>query len=201
MIFASAVTANGGTIISITGSSPFGFAGTVLVQGWNQTTGYAGVDITMPLESLGSLSGVQGTVYLMNQVGPGTTSANEVAAPVLVMGLTNSFEPVLLFSGLTLGAGNYYIVLVPTTADSSLTSEGTSFPTDIFGSGITDLGSGQTGAAAAAFPPATSVSTSLPSNFFITVTGNASAVPEPTAFSLTVAGIGALALWRRRFRA
>jgi hypothetical protein len=211
------VTAYGGTIESITGSNPFGFTGTFLAEGWNETTGYTGVNIAVSLADQtpgGPLSGVEGTVYLMDQYGPGTTSANELAAPVSVSGLSSSFESEQLFSGLTLGPGNIYLVFIPTSVVlstfngylSSMTPEGSGTPMDIFGSGVADLGGTQTASVfvPAAFAPASNVGGLFtPSNYFITVTGDASATsaPEPAAFWPTLAGIGALAHWRRRYQA
>src|ERR1700689_1855570 len=118
-------------IIFTTGTSPFGFTGQpAFVMGWNQSLGYTNVTITAPLEdntAAGPIGGTEGTVYLMNQVGPGTTTANQVAPPVLVSGLTNAFTTVTLFSGLSLPPGNYYLVLVPTNASPmSMSPEGAS---------------------------------------------------------------------------
>lgn len=195
------------TIESITGPKPFAFAATVLDQGWNQSITYTDVSITMPLEDYtetGPITGVEGTVYLMSQFGTGTTSADEVAPPVSVSGLTASFAPVLLFSGLTLGPGNYYLVLVPVNGSgfSSMTPEGSSFPVDTLGSGVSDLSNGLAPSLlpVSAFPPATYVSLSLPSNFFVSITGDAAPVPEPGGLPLAVGSIFALAFWRHRSR-
>lgn len=59
----------------------------------------------------GSTHTAIGTAYLTTRIGPGTTTANQLASvPFSVTGIDT---PVLttLFSGLTLGAGTYYLVL------------------------------------------------------------------------------------------
>ncbi len=78
-------SAQAATIYGVTGPSPFGFANQNPVAiGWSQATEYRNVSISIPLADLvagGPIGGAEGTIYLMNRVGPGTTTANEVAAP------------------------------------------------------------------------------------------------------------------------
>ena len=183
VILFSAVAANAATIFDVTGPSPFGFANQiVLVTGWSQLATYNGVTITAPLEdnsSGGPIAGVEGVVYLMNQVGPGTTSANEVAPPVSISGLTNTFTTRTLFSGLTLGPGNYYLVFASTNGNPlSMSVEGSSTPTVTTGTGVTSLGSGgQT--VAASYPPATPVTLTQPANLFVNVSGTFVSLAAP----------------------
>jgi hypothetical protein len=185
-------------VFSITGSSTFGFANQkVLVQAWSQVSIYSNVTITMPLADLssgGPIGGVEGTVYLMNQIGPGTTSANEVAPPVSISGLTASFTTRTLFSGLTLGAGNYYVVLVPTnTSPLSMSPEAGDSEVVTPGVGVAALGA-TSSLTPAPYPPATVLPLNPPGNLFINVDGDlrfsgASSVP-----ALGTVGLGALLL-------
>ena len=189
-LLASSVTAHAATIFNVTGPTPFGFVNqSPAAEGWSQASTYTNVSITIPLADLsagGPIPGVQGTVYLVNQIGPGTTAANNVAPPVQVSGLTASFTPQVLFSGLTLGPGNYYVVWVSTSLnDLSMSMEGSSTATSTLGSGVTELGNSSSLLVPAAFPPATSdlLPVSAPGNFFITVSGTPAATPVPTLAS------------------
>lgn len=176
VLLSATVAAHATTIYDVNGPSPFGFANqTVLVEGWNQNALYNNVTITAPLEdnsSGGPIGGVEGTVYLTNKIGPGTTVANLVAPPVTVSGLTNTFTVRTLFTGLTLGPGNYYLTFRSTNSNPlSMSMEGSSTPTQTFGPGVTGLGAdGQI--TPDPFPPATAVSLSPPGNLFVTVSGN-----------------------------
>ncbi len=200
----SGLAANAATIVNVTGPSPFGFGSSIgIVEGFNLTTAYTGVSITMPLQDNsvgGPIGGTEGTIYLVNQIGAGATAANNVAAPVLVSGLAASFTTIPVFSGLTLGPGNYYLVLIATNGGSfqSMTPEGSSFPVVTLGGGVTALGSTSVSAGISPFPPATTwLPLSSPGNIFVDVTGTASAVPEPSALWLAPAGIAALVLRKR----
>ena len=201
--------ASGATILDVTGPSPFGFANQgAFATGWHQTGTYTNVTITMPLEDNtngGPISSVEGVAYLVNQVGPGTTSANEVTSPFSIFGLTASFTTRTLFSGLTLGPGDYFVVVAATNNDPmSASPEGSSLPVATLGIGVTQLNGGSPlGDVVASYAPASNFSGSKgPSNIFVTVTGDAgaAAVPEPAVISLAAAGIGGLLLWKRRSR-
>jgi len=120
------VAAQAANVFDVTGPAPFGFfSQEVSVIGWSQATTYTNVSITAPLRDIstgGPIGGVEGVVYLVNQIGPGTTAANNVAPPVSVSSLSATYSPVLLFSGLTLAPGNYYVVFASTnTAPLSMT--------------------------------------------------------------------------------
>lgn len=164
------------TIYGVSGPSPFGFANqTVLVEGWYQNALYNNVTITAPLEdnsSGGPIGGVEGTVYLTNSIGPGTTVANLVAPPVTVSGLTNTFTVRTLFTGLTLPPGYYYLTFKSTNSNPlSMSMEGSSTPTVTLGPAASDKGAdGQI--TSDPFPPATAVTLHPPGNLFVTVTGD-----------------------------
>jgi hypothetical protein len=206
-LLATAAFVNATTIINATGPSPFGFGNaSVLVTAWTQGAVYTNVSITMPLrdDSPGlPIGGVEGTVYLTTQIGPGTTTSDQVAPPITISGLFSSFTPRTLFSGLTLAAGNYYIVLVPTkTFNVSMSPEGPSNAVITTGTAVTFLGAGNTPQSPAAYPPATNITLgTAEGSFFITVTGDPAGplqTPEPSSLILTLTAIGSLGIYHRR---
>jgi hypothetical protein len=146
-------------------------------------------------------------VYLMRQVGPGATAANEVVAPVSVSGLSASYTPRTLFSGLTLAPVNYYLVLVSTNSGIFAESMATAIPSAVTvtpGGGVTDLGQGRTIVPPAGFPPATAVVLSTPGEVSVTVTGDLTvlpATPAPSSLILLLTGLAEVALFaaRRKF--
>jgi len=193
------------TIYDVAGPSPFGFANqTVLVEGWYQNASYNNVTITAPLEdnsSGGPIAGVEGTVYLTNKIGPGTTVANLVAPPVPVSGLTNAFTVRTLFTGLSLPPGTYYLTFRSTNSNPlSMSMEGSSTPTQTFGPGVSGVGAdGQI--TPDPFPPATAVTLTQPGNLFVTVTGDLLvnyAIPALSTWMLAALGL-ALALVALKF--
>ena len=208
VLFTASATLPAATIYSVSGINPFGgyFGQSTMDFGWSQSSTFTGVTIALPLADLtmgGPISGTEGTVYLTNQIGPGTTAANNVAVPTSVSGLSALFSPTTLFTGLTLGPGNYYLVLVPTVAtatSNSMTSEGTSTPplATTLAPGVADLGLGVS-FSVAAFPPASPLSgpPPVPTNSFITVTGTA-ATPEPSTLVLAFTAIAGLLIRRHR---
>jgi hypothetical protein len=130
-ILATAGLVNGANIINATGPSPFGFGG-------------AQVFVT---------ARAQGLTYtnLMNQIGPGNTATKQVALPVAISGLTNAFTSRTPFSGLTLAAGKYFLVLVPTNAEpSSMSPEGSGSSGVAAGTSVSFLGLGNTALSPAA---------------------------------------------------
>lgn len=186
---------------------------TVMAQGWTLATGYQNVTIQAPLAdgSLGGpISGTEGTIYLVNQVGAGATAANNVAPPVTISGLTNAFSTRTLWTGLTLGPGTYYVVWVPVNVNiDSLSPEeavqgGSNASAATVGSGVTALMSLTTATAVAAFPPATGGLTSATfsgNQMFLTVTGDPvgggvppPATPAPPSLILLLTAMAAVAI-------
>lgn len=197
------------TIYSQSGLPGFGFNGQPdLLYGFGLTSSWQNVSIVMPLKDLttsGPLSGVEGTFYLTNNIGPGTTIANQIAVDQ-VFGLTSTFAPVTLFSNLSIGPGSYYVVMVPTSASSggggwSSSPEGVaSVPPVIVGPGVTDLGGGGS-TSLAIYAPASVLCCggfSTPNNVYATITGNQISVPEPVSIAILATGVAGLALARRR---
>ncbi len=111
--------ANANTIVSVKGDVNF-FSifqsglppePIALEVSWSQTNTYGDVSIFADLGGFGS-SG-SGIGYLTTAVGPGTTSANHVAAPDIFT-FPSAPHDVQLFSGLDLGPGTYYLTVFGT---------------------------------------------------------------------------------------
>jgi len=207
-LLAAVTVAQADNLLTATASGPavpFGSTA-VLVLAWSQEIPYANASITAPLVDTtpeGPIPGTQGVVYLMTSFGPGTTQADHVAPPVSVSGLKSFFEPRLLFSGLALDPGTYYLVWAPTTYSPHVSmSPGTSMPTDVTtGPGVTFVGIGISDTVAS-FPPATDapVGPSGFGSFIITITGEPlsgrpTPTPAPTPMAVpTLSAWGTLAL-------
>ena len=86
----------------------------VVAASWTQNESFSGVTIDASIVSIDS-SFRNGTAYLMSMIGPGTTPASEILPPVgFTAPIGNGFGEVpltVLFSGLNLTAGTYYLVL------------------------------------------------------------------------------------------
>jgi hypothetical protein len=176
------VSSGAATIISTDGQGNAGYGilygSQVDEAGWSQTSTYSGVTITAEIDP-GTAPGTSGTAFLMTQIGPGTTSAEQIAtASFSATGAANS--PVLntLFSGLTLGPGDYDLVLGPslglgwetaTAGITPVTAPGVAFVSDDYGT-------------SAGYPPASSFSSKLGNDLEFTVSGTA--VPEPATLAL-----------------
>jgi hypothetical protein len=115
--------ASGDTIVSVTDSAipvnraSFFLGGqfsNVVATSWTQAASFSNVTIDASLVSIDDTFR-DGTAYLMNAIGPGTTPASEVVAPAnFTAPLGDPFGPVpltVLFSSLNLGPGTYYLVL------------------------------------------------------------------------------------------
>ena len=106
-------TINGAAGFAILGGPPD--ARRTLEAAWNQTSAFSNVGVAAmidPGESETESHSFSGTAFLMNQIGPGTTVANEIGhSPFTVTG--TAFNPTLvtLFTGLTLPSGTYYLIL------------------------------------------------------------------------------------------
>jgi hypothetical protein len=116
-------------IASISGpDNPFGsLPGLSIGSGratqWQSSLAFTDVTVTADLSSFIGIPGSV-TAYLTTRVGPGTTTADEVAhATVTLPDFFDASHTVTLFSGLDLGPANYYLSIVGTglwwTSDSS----------------------------------------------------------------------------------
>jgi len=194
--------AQAANIYTVTGVSPFGFQNQhVIYESWSQSITYTNVSISAPLKDGSSpapIAGVEGTVYLVNHIGPGTTAANNVAPPVPLSGLASTFTNIPLWTGLTLPPGSYFIVFASTNNNPmSLSPQGVSNAVTATGLGVAvgtenDLVDLNT---VAPFPPASVFNTDITSgNLAVTVTGDTNEVPPaPAVVSAPMLGFAGFA--------
>jgi hypothetical protein len=179
-------------------------------QGWNQTESYDNVSISVALLSWTPGATFDITAYLTNAIGP--------SAPLLPLesmslsGATADSDPqtFLLFTGLTLGPGTYFLTLSST--DNTGGQPGALWPTECISGCPVALDSGVSllsedfvnqsfGLEDSAFPPDSTFMTSA-QVLNLTVTNDVPAsLPEPATFSAALVGMAGLALgmgFRRR---
>ena len=194
-------SAMGATVISVTwNASSSGTAIGLAAVSWNQTGSWSNVAIGANLVGNGLVVSTA-TVYLMNQIGPGTTAANEVAPPVPISTAANPGLNVMLplYSGLSLGPGTYYLVFAP-DAGSVLGWDVTGNQ-QVLGPGVTQ-NTDQGSLTPDAFAPASAFSNASNSRIF-SVTGTLGAapgVPEPSTVIMLFAGLTGLAVKALRKR-
>jgi len=123
-LFALPISSGAGVIVSVTdlavpvNRAAFFLGGefsNVVAASWTQNESFSGVTIDASIVTSDS-SFRNGTAYLMSMIGPGTTPASEIVPPVsftapFVNELFGEVPLTVLFSGLNLSAGTYYLVL------------------------------------------------------------------------------------------
>jgi hypothetical protein len=178
-----------------------------LVQ-WNFSQAFSSVDIEMPIVYMPiprEPDSPQITALLLTQMGPGTTAVNIVASSVVNPPgvadplVTGSY--LTLFSGLSLGAGNHYLVVYPSNSASYwqgfASTPATLDPRVlILNYGIVD---GTHGVFDAAFQAASTFDSLTSGNLGIRVTAKEdSSVPEPATYFSIAGGLIAIETLRRR---
>jgi len=149
--------------------------------GWSLSNTFDNVAITAEIDP-GTDSGGSGTAYLMTQIGPGTTVANQIGtATFTASGPAFTAQLNTLFTGLALGPGNYYLVLSsPDGLGWEAADAGASVVT---APGVSLLSLNSTyPSGPAGYAPAGDFSSPLGNNPEFTVTG--SPVPEPGGVAL-----------------
>ena len=136
-------------------------------------------------------------VLLTNQVGTGTTSANQIGGAALITLAANSTDlSTLLFSNITLAAGTYFLVFqsASTNLDKLETSASGNAP--VTASGVTAGKFGTASGSGSYAPSSTFTQTQLQagsSDAFVTI----ASTPEPTY--MAVLGLGLVGIgWRSR---
>ena len=172
----------------------------IVSTSWSVTKSYMDVSIVALVDS--ALVGETPTAdaYLTTQIGPGTTAADEIAharftvpAELPVCSSSSCGAMVTLFSGLSLGPGNYFVTMGP---DPMSIGEAVGWfpalnPTILLDTGAS-VGNSFIASAVASYPPGSAFET-VDVAMNLTVTGTAAAsIPEPT--TTTLIGISALFL-------
>jgi len=199
----------GATIVSdVYSGGTTGSSGGWKAVTWTQTGTYSDVTIGANLATNNGLSTSTGTAYLMTQLGPGTTAADEVTAPfaISVSGNPGLNTMTQLFSHLTLGPGTYFLLIDPTSINmiDSLDWDGTNPPLQTLDTGVTQGSNLELSGSVAAFSPASSsvALTNVSPIFSVTgdlvpVTGT-SATPEPSSIGMMLAGFAAVGFTVRK---
>jgi PEP-CTERM motif len=181
----------GGTVVGIEINDPEGIS-------WTQTGSYKDVTISAFLSSTGGNNGT-GTIYLTNQIGPGTTVANQIAETT-VSGLASvPATATTVFTGLDLGPGTYYLITASNLGGGGLGWNDYNGATAIPGisgtNNFDEFGQGEAG-----YPPASSFFTVGTNEFDFAVTGDIAATPEPSSLILLGTGLlGIVGMTRRKY--
>lgn len=194
---AAALPAMAGTIISETAGAESCCRVVTGYASWSQSVTYTNVSIYANLFSVNSPTPATGIAYLVSQVGPGTTSADEYVSPFNISLTTGTSTPTLLFSGLTLAPGDYFLVIHPTSELEW--DNGVAAPVRVLGTGVTVSATPEKNQGTIdPYAPASNFTQT--GGLIYSVTGDlASEVPEPATGALILAGAGLLWLGRKRF--
>ena len=214
----SAGMANAATIVSVSGgtggilllngaSGPSGTAWAFFASSWSQTTAYSNVSISATLAAAyGTSTGDK--AYLMTQVGPGTTSSEEVASTTFNLPSTSS-SPITLFTGLDLGPNTYFLVLASSFNQPAYWTAAIPFSATVYTAPGVSRNSDEIANNGACITPCTPPPPYLPDLSFRTlsgqdlvysVTGDLAGAPEPTTCALLFAGVLVVAGLRKRVR-
>src|SRR5215472_2994643 len=180
--------ARANTIVSVTGPLSIGFVVSnteSLAATWSQANTYSDVTITALLHATFPDQTSEGDAYLTTRIGPGTTSADEIARSHFSTIPGESFL-IPLFSGLTLGPGSYFLTLGSTSNMSPVPVWDNTEPgiVDVAVDNGVNLGSRFQSFPASSYPPSSSFASV--SHFWIfTVTGTPTIIPEPSTMVFT----------------
>jgi len=207
LVLATAAVVQADTVITVTGGSTAqGISGNgTTAESWTSSGGFTGVTISVNIGSTDA-NNASGTAWLMTQIGPGTTTSQQVATTNFVAPTVVNFftSPPLttLFTGLSLPPGTYYLVLTSPSGSVAWQLGGSATP----GIGVTFQGTQSAfGGVNSSFPPASSFSANA-RTFGLQVTGApaiSSVTPAPSSLSLLLTGLavtGLLLMRRRRAR-
>lgn len=195
-------TASPNTIISVSGADSTASSAAGLSEGWSTSGALGDVTISALLSNGNGLPST-GIAYLTTALGPGTTTTQEIAQTDVTL-CGSCVEDVVLFSGLNLAAGDYWITFGAPPPPASFLDWVTgpaSQEVTTTAPGISYLGLEELEPSDAAFPPGGSFAfpDPLTNGIAYDFTVTATPVPEPATvwiFGLSFAGV--IALKRRR---
>ena len=170
------------TIISVTAPPALSTlidSSSVVATSWSQSKSYAGVSIAALVDSAIVGQTPTANAYLTTRIGPGTTTADEIAhtqftvpAELPVCSPSSCGAMVTLFSGLSLGPGNYFVTMSPNATSIGEVGWFPALnPTVIVDTGVSE-GASFTASAVDSYPPA-SAFTIINVAMNISVTGSA----------------------------
>ena len=217
-----AVPAHAGQIILSINSSTIGGAvfppdvpSYAWSQGWSSANAYTNASISISLLAFPDDVEFPLEAFLVTQIGPGTTPADQVAYTALtasVRGVPSTVDPydtsvmthVPLFSGLTLDAGDYYLVIrTPGYTSSGEWLEvqwAANWELDIninTAPGVGNLRLFSADGLVTGYAPATPFSEQFYTYAWLEVTGEPVSDPGSTALLLGM-GLAGLSAWRKR---
>ena len=181
---------------------PDGFTGYVYA-GWQMgSSSYSNVSISVVLWGVDASDTVD--AYLDDSIGPGTSVSNEIASVTDVNVSTTDYSSVLLFTGLTLNAGeSYYLTIAPDGSDTVYWGIDNSQPSPTAAPGVSEYDAGFCNddiAGCDIYPP-NSPFVDLGANPIFTVDAvPTAATPEPASAELFAGGIALAAFVRYRRR-
>ncbi len=183
---------------------------------WTQSDSYENVTVSAMVVSQSFQNPAPGSAFLTAQIGPGTTTAEQVAsAPFLApVGSAFSASFVPIFTGLTLGPGTYFLTLTGETSallgeplwrmdtpSTLVTAPGVTSHPEAWCVTDDHLAFSGCGIGIAPFIPASPFLdfNQAGNNYRLAfeVTGDPANVPEPTTAILAVWGLAPLVLRRR----
>ena len=197
-----AASANGATLMEVAPGGPFAFSGPPIGFKAAQAVGFsldkAYTNITIEAAIGGTAAFPAGQAYLTTAIGPAATQSNELHSTAVNYPVANigSLPLMTIFSGLSLGAGDYFLVFeTPQTTASNIAGWGLGNAVST-ANGITFLGSfGRV--PSAAYAPSSSFGQVTDTHHRFRVTGDA-AVPEPATLALTGFALLTIGFIRRR---
>jgi len=193
------------TLIQNVGATDVRWDG-IFTVGWQQSTAQANVTISIPLTYINVLSVPPSQVpaFLVTSIGSGSTPADQVASTVVSVTpqLNSDLTNYVVFSGLDLSAGSYYLVVNTEIAQGAAwdgylpAKDSTTLST---APGITYLGAFyDTGsspqfhpsdpfASLTSYPPGSGGS--APGSLSFIITSSTSLVPEPQSVVFVITGL------------
>lgn len=183
------------TVIAEVAPGPDGIGGADQSVGnaisFTTTSEFTDVTIAALLYTANFNTGGAATVYLTDKIGSGTTTADELAR-ASVTDLPFQFStstPQVVFTGLTLTAGTYYVIEASDVGSPGASWGGPITPVDTTAPGVT-INPILQAESLAGYSPASDFVADSDFQLAFSVTG--SPVPEPSTWAMMLIGFGAL---------